>query len=121
MNEHRFKETKNDLNMTVAQVVRDMAEIRIDEEKASAKERIKNWRDLYESKPTLNNEFEEFKKTYFEEIEQIKQKQLSDKEAYEKEKEDLLAQRVEIEQELNTLKNQSNEISAVPHSISYDV
>ena len=55
------------------------------------------------------------------EIEKIKQQQSIDKKLFEEEKEKLLSQIVEIEQELNILKSQPYINSSVPNSISYDV
>ena len=121
MNEHRLRDEINELKPTVAQAVRDMTHIRVEEQKTEMKERLQNWRNLYESKPPINQELEELKQKYFEEIEMIKQQQLEDKESYEKEKEEWLAQRAEIEQELNNLKNKLNDKKAELPSISYDI
>ena len=57
-----------------------------------------------------------FKKTQYEEMEKIKQQQLTDKELYEKEKEDWLAQRAEIESEFKILKEKLES----SRNISYD-
>ena len=121
MNENRLQDEKKELNLTVTQIVNDMTEIRLDEEKTAIKERVQNWRDLFEPKSSTSIEIEKLKMTHLNELKSIKKQQLADKELYEKEKEDLLAQRIEIEQELNTLKNQPKENSEVSQSISYDV
>ena len=121
MNEHRLRDEKDELKPTVAQAVRDMTHIRVEEQKTAMEERLQNWRNLYESKPPINQELEELKQKYSEEVEMIKQQQLEDKESYEKEKEEWLAQRIEIEQELNNFKNKLNEKKAELPSISYDI
>ena len=88
MNEHRLRDEKDELKPTVAQAVRDMTHIRVEEQKTAMEERLQNWRNLYESKPPINQELEELKQKYSEEVETIKQQQLEDKESYEKEKEE---------------------------------
>ena len=121
MNEHRLRDENNELKPTVAQAVRDMTHIRVEEQKTAMEERLQNWRNLYESIPPINQELEELKQKHSEEIEIIKQQQLEDKESYEKEKEEWLAQRAEIEQELNNFKNNlKNKATELP-SISYDI
>ena len=121
MNEHRLRDEKDELKPTVAQAVRDMTHIIIEEQKTAMEERLQNWRDLYESIPPINQELEELKQKHSEEIEIIKQQQLEDKESYEKEKEEWLAQRTEIEQDLNNFKNKFNEKKAELPSIPYDI
>ena len=51
----------------------------------------------------------------------IKKQQLEDKESYEKEKEEWLAQRIEIEQDLNNFKNKIKDNPTELPSISYDI
>ena len=121
MNEHRLRDEKDELKPTVAQTVRDMTHIRVEEQKTSMEERLQNWRNLYECKPSINHELEELKQKYSEDVEMIIQQQLEDKESYEKEKEEWLAQRIEIEQELNNFKNKLNDKKSEIPSISYDI
>ena len=121
MNKHRLRDENDELKPTVSQAVRDMTHIRVEEQKTAMEERLQNWRDLYESKPPINQELEELKQKYSEEVEMIKKQQLEDKESYEKEKEEWLAQRTEIEQELNNFKNKIKEKPAELPSISYDI
>ena len=121
MNEHRLRDEKDELKPTVAQAVRDMTHIRVEEQKIAMEERLQNWRNLYESKSPINQELEELKQKYSEEVEMIKKQQLEDKKSYEKEKEEWLAQRVEIEQELNNFKNKLNDKKGELPSISYDI
>ena len=121
MNEHRLRDEKDELKPTVAQAVRDMTHIIIEEQKTAMEERLQNWRNLYEDSSPINQELEELKQKYSEEIEIIKQQQLEDKESYEKEKEEWLAQRTEIEQDLNNFKNKFNEKKAELPSIPYDI
>ena len=121
MNEHRLRDENDELKPTVAQAVRDMAEIGVEEQKTTIEETLQNWRNLYEYKPPISQELENIKQKYSEEVEMIKKQQLEDKESYEKEKEEWLAQRIEIEQELNSFKNKFNEKKAELPSISYDI
>ena len=121
MNEHRLRDENDELKLTVAQAVRDMTHIRVEEQKTAMEERLQNWRNLYESKPPINQELEELKQKYSEEIEIIKRQQFEDKKSYEEEKELLLAQRTEIEQELNNFKNKLKDKKTELPSISYDI
>ena len=121
MNEHRLRDEKDELKPTVAQAVRDMTHINIEEQKIEMEERLQNWRNLYEDSSPINQELEELKQKYSEEVEMIKQQQLEDKKSYEKEKEEWLAQRIEIEQELNNFKNKIKEKPTELPSISYDI
>ena len=68
----------------------------------------------------LTNEFEEFKKMHSDEIEKIKKQQMDDKELFDKERDEWSAQRSEIEQELDKIKNEHKENLATSISISYD-
>ena len=121
MNEHRLRDENDELKPILAQAVRDMTHIRVEEQKTAMEERLQNWRNLYESKPPINQELEELKQKYSEEIEIIKRQQLEDKKSYEEEKELLLAQIIEVEQELNNFKNKIKEKPAEFPSISYDI
>ena len=121
MNEHRLRDENDELKPTVAQAVRDMTEIGVEEQKTAIEETLQNWRNLYEYKPPISQELENIKQKYSEEVEMIKQQQLEDKESYEKEKEEWLAQRIEIEQELNNFKNKLNDKKTELPSISYDI
>ena len=42
MNEHRLKDEKDELKPTVAQAVRDMTHIRVEEQKIAMEERLQN-------------------------------------------------------------------------------
>ena len=121
MNEHRLRDENDELKPTVAQAVRDMAEIGVEEQKTTIEETLQNWRNLYEYKPPISQELENIKQKYSEEVEMIKKQQLEDKESYEKEKEEWLAQQTEIEQDLDNFKNKFNEKKAELPSISYDI
>ena len=121
MIECRFNDNKTDLDLSVTQVVKDMTEIRVYDERSAIRERIQNWRNIYEPPSSLKAEFEEFKKNHLDEIENIKQQLVNEKETYEKEKEEWIAQRTEIEQELNSIKIQQENKLTELQSISYDV
>ena len=121
MNEHRLRDENDELKPTLAQAVRDMTHIRVEEQKTAMEERLQNWRNLYESRPPINQELEKLKQKYSEDVETIKKQQLEDKKSYEEEKELLLAQIIEVEQELNNFKNKIKEKPAELPSISYDI
>ena len=77
--------------------------------------------DLDKSNPSINPEMEELKSVHSKEIKKLKQQQLKDKESYERDREEWLAQREEIEKELTDLKNKSNEEIDKSYCISYDL
>ena len=76
---------------------------------------------MFVPEPAVNKELEDFKLKHDEEINELKSKHMEDKAKYEKEKENLLSQRTEIEQELQKLKDQYEEESKDTKLISYEV
>ena len=121
MNAHRLREEKTGLNLTVAQVVRDMTDIRIDEHKVTMEERLRNWMKLYVIKPLINLELEELRATYSEEIEMIKQQQSEDQELYKIEREKWIAQKTDIDNAFHIIRNKIKNKSAELPSISYEI
>ena len=77
--------------------------------------------DLDKSNPSINKEMEELKSVHSKEMKKLKQQQLNDKESYERDREEWLAQREEIEKELTDLKNKSNEEIGKSYCIPYDL
>ena len=119
MNELR-KRDGVDANKMTSIIDKEITETNTEEQKSS-EERTHNFDKLYSSILSINQELEEYKKKHSEEIQRIKRQQLDDKELYEKEKEEWLAQRAEIEQELYDIKNKPLEISEELPNISYEV
>ena len=107
----------------VTQIVWDLAEVRAEEEKAMLRDKYFKWRHQFEPKPLINLELEELKQQHLAEIDEVKRKGDQDIEALQIENEKLLAQVVEVEQELNELKNQQKDgidgIDGIP-KISYN-
>ena len=105
----------------VTQIVWDLAEVRAEEEKVMLRDKCKNWGTKFRSTSLVNLELEELKQQHIAEIDEIKRKGEQDIEALQTENEKLLAQVVEVEQELNELKNlQKNWIDEIPE-ISYTI
>ena len=75
---------------------------------------------MCKSKLSIFQELEKLKQKHSEEIKRIEKQQLEDKELYEKEKEELLSQRTELEQELYHIKNKIQERDTQLPCISYD-
>ena len=100
--------------------IEDMTNIRVERENLSIRERFQNSDNLFIKKPSINIEFEEFKRIYSEEIKAIKQELIDVKTTYEREKEEWQAKREEIEQELNMIEYQPSYKATAPHTITYD-
>ena len=104
----------------VTQIVKDLAEVRAEEEKVMLRNKYQKWRLQFEPKTLVNLELEEFKQEHFAEIDEIKRKGEQDIEVLQTENDKLLAQVVEVEQELNELKNQQKDCIDGIHEISYN-
>ena len=90
-----------------------------EEEKIMIKNRHDKISHLLIPESAVNKELEDFKLKHDEEINELKSKHKEDEAKYEKEKEDLLNQRVEIEQELQKIKDQYTEQNEDTKLISY--
>ena len=121
MNEYRLRDENDNLDLTVTQVVKDMAEIRAEEHKLVIKERLSNWKNLIESKPSINKECKDSKVIPTEDIMIIKQQQIENMKSYERLKEELNAFKTDVDHRLNKAINQTEIIPKEIHSISYDV
>ena len=120
MRKHRLRENKTDYNLMVNNVPKIKTDIKVEEQKETIEEQLSELISINDSNSAINQDIEELKKKYSEEIEKIKQQQLEEKESYEIEKQKWLAQRVEIEQELNSFKSKANDKNDEPPCISYN-
>ena len=117
----RFRDADKDKELLIYKTVRLISELKTEEEKTMIKNSLKKISHLLISDPAVNKELEDFKLKHDDEINELKNKHMEDEARYEKEKEDLLNQRIEIEQELQKLKDQYEEGSKEPRMISYEV
>ena len=117
----RFKDAVKDNQLLINKTVRLISELKTEEEKTMIRNRLDKISHLLVPEPAVNKELEDFKLKHDEEINELKRKDMEDKAKYEKEKEDLLNQRIEIEQELQKLKDQYIEQNKDPMLISYEV
>ena len=117
----RFKDAVKDNELLINKTVRIISELKTEEEKTMIRNRPDKISHLLVPVPASNKELEDFKLKHDEEINKLKCKHMEDEAKYEKEKEDLLNQRIEIEQELQKLKDQYIEQNKDPMLISYEV
>ena len=92
-----------------------------EDEKNSACEEDSKLKELLKFIPSNRRELNELKKSYMDEITKVKNQRANDKDAFEKEKEEWLIQRGEIENEISELNNKLNDSSNKSLVISYDV
>ena len=119
MAKHLIKE-RIEKKECVTQIIRDLAEVRAEEEKVILRDKYQKWRHQFEPKLLVNLELEELKQQHLAEIDEIKIKGEQNVEALRTENEKLLAQIVEVEQELNELKNQPKDSIDGTSEISYN-
>ena len=105
----RFKNSDKDSKQLACKTARVKSEHKTDEEKSMFKNRLGKIIKFVDSEPAVNKELEDFKRKHEEEISKLKRKHKKIEAKYEKEKEDLLNQRIEIELELQKLKDQHGE------------
>ena len=117
----RFKDAVKDNELLINKTVRLISELKTEEEKTMIRNRLDKISHMLVPEPATNKELENFKLKHDEEINELKCKHMEDETKYEKEKEDLLNQRIEIEQELQKLKDQYIEQNKDPMLISYEV
>ena len=117
----RFRDANKDNELLICKTVRVISELKTEEEKSMIRNRLDKISHLLAPEPAVNKEFEDFKLKHDEEINELKSKHMEDEAKYEKEKEDLLNQRIEIEQELQTLKDQYLEQYEDTKLISYEL
>ena len=121
MNEYRLRDENDNFDLTVTQVVKDMAEIRAEEHKLKIKEGLSSLKNLIESIPSINKECKDSKVILTEEIKTMKQQQIENMKSYERLKDELNAFKTEVDHRLNKAIHQTEIIPKEIHSISYDV
>ena len=117
----RFRDADKDNELLICKTVRLISELKTEEEKLMIKNRVNRISHLFVPEPAVNKELEDFKLKHDEEINELKNKHREDEARYEKEKENLQNQRIEIEQELQKLKDQYEEECKDTKLISYEV
>ena len=117
----RFRDANKENELLISKTVRVISELKTEEEKLMIRNRLDKISHLLVPEPAFNKELEDFKLKHDEEINELKNKHKEDEAKYEKEKEDLLNQRIEIEQELLILKDQYTEPNEDKKLISYEV
>ena len=117
----RFRDANKDNELLICKTVRVISELKTEEEKIMIRNRMSKISHLLIPELAVNKELEDFKLKHDEEINELKSKHREDEAKYEKEKENLMNQRVEIEQELQKLKDQYIEQNKDPMLISYEV
>ena len=117
----RFMNTNKDNDLLICKTVRVISEVKTEEEKIMIRNRLDKISHLLIQEPAVNKELEDFKLKHDEEINELKSKHMEDEAKYEKEKEDLMNQRIEIEQELKNLNDQYTVPNEDKKLISYEV
>ena len=117
----RFRDTDKDNELLIDKTVRVISELKTEEEKTMIKNKLDKINHFLTPEPAVNKELEDFKLKHEEEINLLKSKHREDEARYKMEKEDLLNQRIEIEQELQKLKDQDEEVCQEPKLISHDL
>ena len=117
----RFKDADKDNELLICKTVRLISELKTEEEKTMIRNRLDKISHLLVSEPVVNKELEDFKLKHYKEINELKNKHMEDDARYEIEKEDLMNQRIEIEQELQKLKDEYEEEIKDTKLISYEV
>ena len=104
----RFRDANKDKDneLLICKTVKVISELKTEEEKLMIRSRLDKISHLLVPEPAVNKELEDFKLKHDEEINELKSKHREDETKYEREKEDLMNQRIEIEQELQKLKDQ---------------
>ena len=128
----RFRDADRDNEILLRKTARIISEAKTEEEKIMIRNRFERVKHLLAPEPAVNKELEDFKlkheaeienikKTHTEELDKVKKKHSEDLdelknkfkqdiEKNEKEKDDLLNQRIEIEQEFKKIKDQFAEL-----------
>ena len=102
----RFRDADQDNELLICKTVRVISELKTEEEKTMIRNRLYKISNVLVPESDVSKELEDFKLKHDEEINELKCKHREDKAKYEKEKEDLLNQRIEIEQKLQKLKDE---------------
>ena len=104
MNKHRQRGRMNANNLLINNIIKDADKMKTEDEKAIIFERFQKLKELLEVKPGVNIELQEFKRNYYEDIKKIeKMKGEENKLKLQKEIDELLVQKVEIELEIKRI------------------
>ena len=128
----RFRDADRDNEMLLRKTARIISEAKTEEEKIMIRNRFERVKHLLAPEPVVNKELEDFKlkhdaeidnikkthteelgkveKKHSEDLDELKNKFKENKERSDKEKDDLLNQRIEIEQEFKKIKDQFAEL-----------
>ena len=118
MNEIRRKREKPKQSINIGEITNTIEDTKIEEQKLKTEEIDQNVNTKDHPKPTNNYEIEELKRMHLNEVEKMKSQQKNERRAHEKEKEKLLMQRIEIENELEEYKSKDKHTEL--QIISYD-
>ena len=102
----RFRDANKDNELLICKTVRVISELKTEEEKSMIRKQTRQDQPFINSRTAVNKELEDFKLKHDEEINELKCKHKEDEAKYEKEKEDLLNQRIESRTELKNLNDQ---------------
>ena len=117
MNELMKREKIFGENLFTAKTVKNIEETKSEEHNSTLEERLLNFSNLIESESTADQNIEEFKKIWLDEIESIKQQQRNERKQFEKDREYWFALRSELEKDFKNFVEDRRE--NLP-SISYD-
>ena len=139
----RFRDADKENELFLSKTARIISQVKTEEEKIMIRNRLEKISHLFVSEPEVNQDLEDFKLKHDAEIKDLKKShsQLADeitnklseeieeiKKIYEeervknsKEKEDLLNQRIEIEQELQKIRDKFAQLKEDPPLLSYEV
>ena len=139
----RFKDTDKENELFLSKTARIISQAKTEEEKAMIRNRFEKVRHLLAPEPEANQDLEDFKLRHDTEIEDLKKshnqhvdeitnkhneeveeiKKILEEERFKnnKEKEDLLSQRIEVEQVFKMIRNLFTELKEDPPLLSYEV
>ena len=139
----RFRDAEKENELFICKTARIISQAKTEEEKTMIRNRLEKVRHLLAPEPEVNQDLEDFKLKHNTEIEDLKKshnqlvEEISNKHSEEieeikkiheeeklknsKEKEDLINQRIEIEQEFQKIKDQFAQLKEDPPLLSYKV
>ena len=139
----RFRDADKENELLICKTARVISQAKTEEEKTMIRNRFEKVSHLFVSEPEVNQDLEDFKLKHdaeiedlkkshgqlvdeitnklSEEIEEIKKIHEEERVKNSKEKEDLLNQRIEIEQELKKIRDKFAQLKEKPPLLSYEV
>ena len=139
----RFRDVDKENELLICKTARIILQAKTEEEKTMIRNRFEKVRHLLSPEPEVNQDLEDFKLKHNTEIEDLKMshsqlvdeitnkhsedieeiKKILEEERFKnsKEKEDLLSQRIEVEQEFKKIRDQFAELKEDPPLLSYEV